>query len=59
MATPALVLKAAASILANEKSRKAVGWVLIRLALLPPMKRRRGCRTTNGSPGQMVHGGRG
>ena len=29
MAAPALVLKAAASILANEKSRKAVGWVLI------------------------------
>ena len=28
-------------------------------ALLPPMKRRRGCRTANGSPGQMVHGGQG
>ena len=35
MAAPALVLKAAASILANEKSRKAVGWVLI--AVLSPI----------------------
>ena len=35
MAVPALLAKAAASILTNEKSRKAVGWVLT--AVLSPI----------------------